>query len=183
MCIRDRTNTCKSDTANINWNKYGTLGHTPKPVCDIFCDNVVMGCIVCEEQVIKDEEGNKLLTTGLLKKLRQDILSFFVSNGLTNIKDSDIKAKGIQVMDGAGFHLQPLSKNELTELYKNYRLEIKDGSKAILQRFKIELSDLPYNTIKKIFSNDNLFDLKQKHIRICDIDMTRDYSEVSIKVY
>jgi hypothetical protein len=78
-------------------------------------------------------------------------------------------------MDGSSKNLRPLSTERLQDLYKKYRVEFNDSSIAYAQYFKVELSNLSYEEVLRIFNSKNLEDLTTNFIFIADIDFTKDF--------
>ena len=75
-------NTCINDTANLDYNKYGKLGHKLKEISPIFCDNILLYCAIPIQLTKRqhgDDKGVLIIDVDKFNvdTLRQPIATFF----------------------------------------------------------------------------------------------------------
>lgn len=175
-------NASNSDTAKADFNKYGKQGFKLKEVSPIFCDNILLYCVIPIQYTKRtNEDGGGRLTIDTdkfnLNTLRRPILTFLNKNKFYNIQPHEIKPVRISKMDGAKTRPTQPTTDRLQDIYKTYREDVPiHEMETVAQYFKIELSKLTYQEVLTLFSKDNLSDLVRDFIYIGDVDFTKDYT-------
>ena len=167
--------TSTSDTSKVNINKYGKINYKLKPVGDIFCDNIVLIAFTPKECI--NIKANGVLDNGNihLNTQRESILNVLKLKG-TVIIPGKVKPLRVTYVDGKNNHFTTPPLADILKIYKKYNVEYnKDNSFVIGQYLKIELSQLEYKDVLKLFNKDVIEELYNNcFVKIADIDFTRD---------
>ena len=168
--------TSTSDTSKANINKYGKLNFKLAPIGSFFCDNIVLIAHTPIE-CVKVKKNLKLDNGNIhMGNQRKDILGFLERKG-HKIIAAKVKPLRMAPMDNLNNHFKHPTIEETLKIYAKYSIEYnKDKSQVVAQYFKIELAQLDYKEVLKLFNKSNVAELyKSCFVKVADIDFTRDY--------
>ena len=155
-------NNTKNKIGNVDYNKYGKLGHNFKCLNSIFVDNVLFKCLVNAENI----KGKKCTETGALNSTLHNI--FLTANIKARIKAVDIKPTS----DKNPVH--PPHINTYNNVNGILKEDGKNETSYKWQVFKVATAQADLHDILNFLNARQLSIMEHRNFYLVDIDLTQD---------